>query len=336
MPRAFTGPEIRRLQFRRGRARHVQGPRHPALQPARPHRGHDHRGLRHRRDRRLQLHPRRDLGGVRALRARRWTRRARRATSARTSSAAASTSSCTPTTASAPTSAARRRRCSNPSRARRASRASSRRSPRATASTASPRRSTTPRPSPRCPRSSSNGADWFLELGRPNNGGTKIFSVSGHVNRPGNYEVRLGTPFAKLLEMAGGMRGGKKLKARDPGRLLDAGAAGRRDDVARHGLRLDREGGVVPGLGRGHRHGRGHLHGEGGRAPRLLLLRGIVRAVHAVPRGHRLALADHPPHRERRRAAARTSTCSSISPTTSRAAPSARWATPPRCRCAPS
>ncbi|HET7549600.1 MAG TPA: NADH-quinone oxidoreductase subunit NuoF [Usitatibacter sp.] len=62
-----------------------------------------------------------------------------------------------------------------------------------------------------------NGADWFLALGKPNNGGTKIFSVSGHVNRPGNYEVRLGTPFAKLLEMAGGMRGGRKLKGVIPG-----------------------------------------------------------------------------------------------------------------------
>lgn len=62
-----------------------------------------------------------------------------------------------------------------------------------------------------------NGGDWFLNLGKPNNGGTKIFSVSGHVNRPGNYEVRLGTPFAQLLEMAGGMRGGKKLKGVIPG-----------------------------------------------------------------------------------------------------------------------
>jgi NADH-quinone oxidoreductase subunit F len=61
------------------------------------------------------------------------------------------------------------------------------------------------------------GADWFLNLGKPNNGGTKIFSVSGHVNRPGNYEIKLGTPFAKLLEMAGGMRGGKKLKGVIPG-----------------------------------------------------------------------------------------------------------------------
>jgi NADH-quinone oxidoreductase subunit F len=61
------------------------------------------------------------------------------------------------------------------------------------------------------------GADAYLEMGKANNGGTKLFSVSGHVNRPGNYEVPLGTPFATLLEMAGGMRGGRKLKACIPG-----------------------------------------------------------------------------------------------------------------------
>ena len=62
-----------------------------------------------------------------------------------------------------------------------------------------------------------HGGEKYLELGRPNNGGTKLFSVSGHVNKPGNYEVPLGTPFAKLLELAGGMRGGRKLKACIPG-----------------------------------------------------------------------------------------------------------------------
>ena len=61
------------------------------------------------------------------------------------------------------------------------------------------------------------GGDWFQNIGKPNNGGPKIFSVSGHVNRPGNYEIPLGTPFAKLLEMAGGVRGGRKLKAVIPG-----------------------------------------------------------------------------------------------------------------------
>jgi NADH-quinone oxidoreductase subunit F len=61
------------------------------------------------------------------------------------------------------------------------------------------------------------GGEAFLNLGKPNNGGTKLFSVSGHVNRPGNYELPMGTPFATLLEMCGGMRGGKKLKAVIPG-----------------------------------------------------------------------------------------------------------------------
>ncbi len=62
-----------------------------------------------------------------------------------------------------------------------------------------------------------NGGDKFLEIGKPNNGGTKIFSISGDVEKPGNYEIPLGTPFAKLLEIAGGMRGGKKIKAVIPG-----------------------------------------------------------------------------------------------------------------------
>jgi NADH-quinone oxidoreductase subunit F len=60
------------------------------------------------------------------------------------------------------------------------------------------------------------GAEAFLAIGRPNNGGTKIFSISGDVERPGNYEMPLGTPFAKLLELAGGMRGGQ-IKAVIPG-----------------------------------------------------------------------------------------------------------------------
>ena len=61
------------------------------------------------------------------------------------------------------------------------------------------------------------GGDWFLELGKPNNGGTKLFSVSGHVNKPGNFEIPLGTPFKDLLEMAGGVLNGRKLKAVIPG-----------------------------------------------------------------------------------------------------------------------
>ena len=61
------------------------------------------------------------------------------------------------------------------------------------------------------------GPKWFAELGPANSGGTVIFSVSGHVGRPGNFELPLGTPFAELLELAGGVRGGAKLKAVIPG-----------------------------------------------------------------------------------------------------------------------
>jgi len=61
------------------------------------------------------------------------------------------------------------------------------------------------------------GAKWFAELGVPNAGGTVIFSVSGHVEKPGNYELPMGIPFRELLEICGGVRKGRKLKAVIPG-----------------------------------------------------------------------------------------------------------------------
>lgn len=61
------------------------------------------------------------------------------------------------------------------------------------------------------------GGQWFLSQGRPNNGGPKLFSISGHVNNPCNVEVPLGTPFKDLLAMAGGVKDGKALKAVIPG-----------------------------------------------------------------------------------------------------------------------
>lgn len=62
-----------------------------------------------------------------------------------------------------------------------------------------------------------NGGSAYLECGKPNNGGTKIYSISGDVELPGNYEIPMGTPFSKLLELAGGVRQGRKLKAVIPG-----------------------------------------------------------------------------------------------------------------------
>ncbi len=61
------------------------------------------------------------------------------------------------------------------------------------------------------------GPKWFADLGVPNSGGTLIFSVSGHVNKPMNIELPLGIPFQELLEICGGVRGGRKLKAVIPG-----------------------------------------------------------------------------------------------------------------------
>jgi NADH-quinone oxidoreductase subunit F len=61
------------------------------------------------------------------------------------------------------------------------------------------------------------GAQWFAGLGPQNSGGTNIFSVSGHVQKPGNYELALGIPFKDLLAICGGVRGGRKLKAVIPG-----------------------------------------------------------------------------------------------------------------------
>ena len=61
------------------------------------------------------------------------------------------------------------------------------------------------------------GAEWFRDMGVEGSGGEKLFSVSGHLNHPGNFEVPMGLPFKDLIEMAGGIRNGNKLKAVIPG-----------------------------------------------------------------------------------------------------------------------
>jgi NADH-quinone oxidoreductase subunit F len=62
------------------------------------------------------------------------------------------------------------------------------------------------------------GGEWYALLGTPKNGGTRLFAVSGHINKPGIYELPMGFPMKRLIEeVAGGMRDGKKLKAVIPG-----------------------------------------------------------------------------------------------------------------------
>ncbi len=63
-----------------------------------------------------------------------------------------------------------------------------------------------------------NGADWFASIGTPRNTGTKIFGLSGHVNKPGLYELPLGINLLELIEeYGGGIPGGRKIKAVSPG-----------------------------------------------------------------------------------------------------------------------
>ncbi len=61
------------------------------------------------------------------------------------------------------------------------------------------------------------GAAWFAGLGPANSGGTALFSVSGHIEKPGNYELPMGIPFTELIDICGGVWKGRKLKAVIPG-----------------------------------------------------------------------------------------------------------------------
>ena len=168
--------------------------------------------------------------------------------SATTSWGRNSRSSCTRTTVTARTSAARKRHCSSRSKARRASRAS----PPFPASFGVYGKPTTINNTETfaaVPFLLSIGPQNYLEIGKPNNGGTKIFSVSGDVERPGNYEVPLGTPFATLMEFRRRDARRQEDQGRDSGRFVGAGDSGRHYDADGSRLRFDREGGPMLGSG---------------------------------------------------------------------------------------
>ena len=78
-----------------------------------------------------------------------------------------------------------------------------------------------------------DGADAFRKVGTAKSPGTQLISISGHISRPGVYEVEYGYPFAKFIyDDCGGVLGGRKLKCDHPRRHLDQGAHGRRDRAA--------------------------------------------------------------------------------------------------------
>ena len=139
----------------------------------------------------LQLHARRVLGpGLPALRAGR-ARGLRVRVLGENIQGSGSTSTFTARWAPAPTSVARKPRCSSRLRARRASHASSRRS-RPTSACTAPDDRQQHRDLSSVPAIIRNGGQWFADLGVPNSGGVKIWSVSGHVNKPGVFEIPWG------------------------------------------------------------------------------------------------------------------------------------------------
>jgi len=147
------------------------------------------------------------------------------------------------------------------------------------------------------------GADWFATYGTERNGGPKLYCISGHVEKPGVYELPMGrVTLRELIEVhAGGVRDGHALRAVVQGGsstpvLTAPGAHGGRDR-RRDGLRLARQGRQHARLGRHDRDGRLDLHGVDGAAAELLLQARVVRQVLAVPRGHGL---DAPPAAEDR------------------------------------
>ena len=148
------------------------------------------------------------------------------------------------------------------------------------------------------------GAKWFAGIGRANNTGTKVFCVSGHVNKPCNIEEAMSIPLKQLIEEhCGGVRGGwGNLKAVIPGgssvRMITAA------EVRRHADGFRFADGGAASLGPRHRggdrDGSVHRHDPRHRAHRLFLQARELRPVHAVPRRHRLDVARAGAHGEGR------------------------------------
>ncbi len=155
------------------------------------------------------------------------------------------------------------------------------------------------------------GADWYKQLGPEGSPGTSIYSLSGRVKNPGQYEAPMGTTLRELLELAGGMSRGKELKFWTPGGascpLLD-------DPAPRPAARFRRggEGRLDERHVRGADLRRGRLRGEGDEEVVGVLPARVLRQVHALPRGHVLvrrhlrAARARPGHRGGHRDAARS------------------------------
>ena len=254
------------------RARHLPRPRHPALQPAFAHRRHGHRRLLHERDRGLQLHPRRVPGRARAaLRSggqgslcRGLVRQEHPGFRRRFRSlplVGAGAYICGEETALLDSLEGKqgKPRFKPPF-------------PADFGLYGAPTTINNTQSYASVPTILRKGAGVVREAGRGRTPAARPSSrCRATSNKPGNYEVPMGIPFVDLLEIAGGVQGGRKLKAVIPGGSRCTCC--RRDKIMAANMDYDslKAAGSSVGFGRGHRHGRDHLHGEGARAPVALL-----------------------------------------------------------------
>ena len=263
MPRQFPGAEVPGLQFRRRRAGHLQGPRHPACStrtssskawPSPPTRWASRSAT--------TTSTARSSRSTSASR-RRWKKRAPPATSA---------TSILGSQLQLPAARLPRLRRLHLRRRNRAARIARRQEGPAALQAAVPGELRPVRQADHDQqhRDLRGGAvDHPQRRRRPTSSAASRTTAAPRSSRssatceqPGNYEVPLGTPFTKLLELAGGVRDGPQAEGGDPRRLVGAGAAGGDHDELHDGLRLHRQGRLDAGLGRGDRDGRHALHGR--------------------------------------------------------------------------
>ena len=158
-----------------------------------------------------------------------------------------------------------------------------------------------------------NGPEWFASLGPEKNGGPKLFCISGHVKRPGVYEASMHTTLRELDLRRGVRRRHDRrapLQGAHPGRIVGA-AAPRQGSATRRRASITSRRRVAPRFGGTDRAERHRLHGVARDEPAPLLSSRIVRQVHAVPRGMRLAAQAADAHGARAKGRRRTSTCCS-------------------------
>ena len=155
------------------------------------------------------------------------------------------------------------------------------------------------------------GPEWFSAFGRPNNAGTKLFAISGHVNNPCVVEEAMSISFEELIETPlrrysrrlGQPQGG------DPGRVVGAVHPRREHERGDHGFRLSARAAVGSGHGGGDRDGQVDRHDQGDLAAVEVLQARKLRPVHALPRRHRLDDAGDGPSGDAARPSPKRSTC---------------------------